>query len=77
LLTRITPMKAAATHVGADCLDKLMGFCQPRRRYKDLNPGQGKENPLSVFSSPLSDLQSQGLTTERKKGNVHVFSDSA
>ena len=31
-------------------------FFETRRRQKDLNLGQGKESPLSVFSSSLSDL---------------------
>jgi hypothetical protein len=53
-------------------LDEWRGFFKTPRRYKDLNPGQGKESPLSVFSSPLSDLQSQGqLPRERKEMSMY------
>ena len=43
---------------------------------KDLNPGHGKESPLSVVSSPFQNCGT-GSTTEGTKGNIHVFSDSA
>ena len=52
---------------GGDCLDNLAGFYQPPRRYKDLNPGQGKESSLSVFSSPLSDLQCRVNYREKER----------
>jgi hypothetical protein len=47
-------------------------FFRTERYEKDLNQGQGKESPLSVFSSPLSDLQSQGqLPRERKEMSMY------
>src|SRR5262249_25415073 len=48
-------------------------FSQPAR-HKDLNPGLGKRKLLSVFSSPLSDLRSQGqLPGERKEISMNAL----
>jgi hypothetical protein len=37
----------------------------------DLNPGQGKESPLSVFSSRLSDLAVARFTQREKEKNSY------
>jgi hypothetical protein len=56
------------------CIDKLAALYHPRHRYKGLNPGQGKESSLSVFSSPFSDLHSQGqLPREQKEISMNTL----